>query len=365
MNLLETLHSDIQDFEFVCEGEMRRLGAGFERGKQEAIDVYQFRFQASYIYRADGAGSIDLYQKPFDDRAPWLHDVETQIGGELTGLVESPDSRGGRLPPSVSKGVPGSLNFGGSPERFIFLSYWRGLKYSVSSVGFEYEGWEEIAGTSALRFVINHTSQSKHRNGFWSRYWIDLSRGGHVLKCESYVGSNLRTRLHDVVLASISPAKGKQVWLPIHGEFETFLRAKRDNDKRTVLTYSVEPVFRETYKVVPGSIVINRGLKDDVFTSVWKGKKTVPSALVTVRNEFSRAAQKTKPPPMRPMRKDPAGAQHYLEKQLAEADHQAKQLDASPPGRRGWESSTLIQGGLAALGVGVLIAAFITRRRSS
>jgi hypothetical protein len=362
MALLEAAHSEIEDFEIVCEGDVRRHQGWSERGKPGGAAVDQFSFQARYVYRSDGVGLMDYYQKPLDDPALWIHEVHTLIGGRLTTLVESPESKKGRLRPSVTKGAPGSLGLGGSPERFIFLSYWRGLKYSVSSVGFECEGWEEIDGAPVLRVTINHTPEVTGDSRYWSRYWINMERGGHVVKCDSYLGSRLRTRVHSVVISPVSTAKGKQVWLPTHGEFDSFVQGERVNNK-VRLTYTEAPVYRETYKVVPTSILLNRGVKDEAFSSVWKGTRTVPEAL-TASKEFSEAARKSKAAPLAPIRGEAIEPQEFLERQLAEADRQAKQLDASPAGRGGWAPSTLIQGGLALLGVGVLIAAFITKRRA-
>lgn len=356
MRFLETAHAEIHDFELTCEGETR-LGAGARVVEQKGVDSVQYAHQANYAYRSDGATFLDIYEKPFDPRAPWLHKLYTQIDGKATELVESPDTRGTVAPPSISKGVPGAFPFTGSAERFIYLPYWRQLGYSARNIGFEFGAWEEIDGNQVLRVVIDPYPNSRHRDRL--HLWLDMHRGAHVLKCESYRESKLRYRLHGVVLAALPAAAGKQIWLPVRAEFDSFVQGVPGRPPK--VEYTTEPVFHETYRVVHGSVVLNRGLKDDRFTSIWRGKRPVSRGLESVSKEFSRTPQRPAP---EPMRRDPAGVQELLEQRLAEADRQSVQLDASPGATGVLDVYALFPSGLAVLGAGILIGAIAMRRRS-
>jgi hypothetical protein len=64
------------------------------------------------------------------------------------------------------------------------------------------------------------------------------------------------------------------------------------------------------------------------------------------------------------LRTDPVGVQAHQERRLAEAERQARQLDASPAARSGWGSGFLLQLGLAVFGIGILFAAYLIRRRA-
>jgi len=352
MRMLQAIHSEIRDFECVCEGESTCPGAQASKINNQD-NTHEWAYQASYAYRADGAACIDLYQKPLSGNSPFLHKVFTHLGDKVTKLTETPDSTGRSLPPTVRNGGPGAFSFLGSPERFLLFAEWLRIGYSTNTVDYKYEGWEEIGGNAVIRFAIDPFPKSKNRGKHLVRYWLDLNRTGHVLKYEWYFESNLRDRMHHVELAQFPTLDGKQVWFPIRAEFDSF-------ESGVPTTYSHEPVFHETYSIVRGSLVLNRGLRDDFFTGVWKGRKPVPAPLQNIRKQFSTAPKTPEPPPMR---RDPAGIEQYQEKQLAEANRQAEQLDASPPGRRGWDLSILIQGGVGAIGVGAIVAAWIMKRR--
>lgn len=271
----------------------------------------------------------------------------------MSKVFRTPDRKSGREPVRVTAGAPGSFGFPGSPERFIFLSYWRRLSYSTKDIEIESNAWDEIDGNKVLLLTVNEFPHSHLPEKKWSKYWIDLKRGGNVVKYEFYAGPNLRYRDYNILIRSVELPNGQRIWFPVHGEHESFYLRRH---------YSTVPVCHETYDVVRGSLVLNNGLTDERFSVRWDGHRPVTTGLKEARREFEAVPPKPAPPQLRT---DPAGVEEDLKRRLAEADRQARQLDASPPSRRGWDMGIIAQSTLASLGVGTLIVAFLLRRRAS
>lgn len=353
MKVLEGLHAPIKDFEFVCEGETKWLADAGDMYR-EAPDIESGRFQGTYAYRRDGAAYWDVYLKPFDPHADFRHDTYTQLRESRSWIYRTPDRRG---PSEAVRAEPGGLGSSGaaiSPDRFNYLGYWCRLGYSTRVIEIESSDWDEIDGHRTLRLTINEFSKGRPATKVkvWSKYWIDLERGGHVLRHESYRGAHLISRTSNVRLSSIRLSSGQQVWLPTHGEFDTFWWLKGFSDS---------PLFHEAYDVVQGSIVLNSGLPDERFSLQWNGHKVDTTKLKQVRKDFESTPPKPAPPKLRT---DPAGVEEYQKQRLAEAERQARELDASPSARRGWDTTVLFQGGLAIAGFGALVTSFLLRRRA-
>ncbi len=83
MRLMEGLHSDIRDFELICEGEIRVAETAPDL-KPRVRASRERAFQGGYAYRvADGAAYLDLYERPFAPNsalAPWdLRSTEGEV----------------------------------------------------------------------------------------------------------------------------------------------------------------------------------------------------------------------------------------------------------------------------------------------
>jgi len=351
MRLLEGLHSEVRDFELVYEGEIRDAETAPEELKKIGSPRRQCSFQGSYAYRSvDGAAYLDLFEKRLDPTQDDIRSTYAQLRGKSFELVRSPDQKGSRLPSIGQTGPVGAFGFPGSPERFLYMRQWRSIGYSIGGAGYECEGWEEIDGNAVLRISIDYAPKAPWRV-IW-RYWIDLKRGGHVLREEMRKGADLWWRLDGVQLARVKAGTGKEIWFPVRAEFDSFLFGTK---------VQASPVLHESYRVVQGTLVFNRGLPDERFSIEWKGHRAETATLKKAAEEY----RSTPKLALSRLRTDPARVQEDQEKRLAEADRQAGQLDASPPSRLGWNWNLVLQGLLAVSGVGVLASAVILRRRLS
>jgi hypothetical protein len=352
MAILEGLHSKIPDFELVCEG---RIGwaDGAEKLRKEAASPESFEalFQGSYAYRlSDGAGYLDLYKKRLASSADFTRATYANLKGRLREVVRAAGQRSFPGGFEEKVGAPGALTFQCSPERFIYLYYWRGHQYSTADITCRVEGSEEVDGNPALRLWVDEFPKSNLPEMKWSRYWIDIRRGGHVVRHEFYKGSNLVYRTHSVALGRFSAADGSEVWLPVHGVRDSF---------RWGTGFSPAPVFHEVYDVVRGSLAFSPGLPDKRFSLDWSGPKPATPAMDEARRAFRSAPRKPDPP----ARTHPDGVEEDQARRLAEADRQAKQLVASSPDQSWWQPSLVIQAGLICAGAGLLLAAYWLGRR--
>lgn len=347
---LEGLHAGIRDFELVCEGSITAVAPDMTAQARAKRDR---AFQANYAYRSvDGAAYLDLMQKPFDSGRPFFRTTQSLLSGKVSEIQRQSDEKGRSGPIGERRGGPAAFRFPCSPERFIFLSKWRGLRDIAAYLEYQCEGWDNIDGNPVLRVSIVFNPKRTTAEKSWSRYWIDLNRGGHVLKEEFYSGSGLLWRVYGIRLARFPLAAGKEAWFPVAAEMDSF--GTGNGVQKT-------PVMHESYRVVQGSLVFNRGLTDERFSVNWNGRKAETPAFTKMARENA-----TKPrPPSPTLRTDPVSVQQYQEEKLAEADRQSRQLDASPPSRRGWSWNDTLPWFVAVSGVSIISVALLLRRRVS
>lgn len=346
MEVLRGLHAGIQDFQLVCEGRVECPAADSEAERQK----WESRFQGTYAYRAaDGAAYLDLYTKRASSEASFLRKTCASVKAKRFESTLSSDQKHLAFGPVEGVGAPRVFTGIGSPERFIYINLWLQMSYSFHRYGYLFKGWEDVDGHPAVHVIVDENPKSVEANKFTSHYWIDLGRGGHVIKKEFYQGAKMWYRLHEVRLALVPAGRGKEVWFPLQATMDTFLRG-------TEILQT--PVFHEIYYVVSGTLVLNQGLGDERFSINWKGP-------VARSEAFDRIARDYRASPSRPIavpRTDPVGVMEDQKRRLAEADRQARQLDASPSSDRGWDHGRIVQYGAAILGAGSLIFAYFIRR---
>ena len=342
LRLLKGLHAEIQDVSFVFEGDQRLVGPEAIIGKQNRSSDH--RFQGSFSYReADGAALLDTYVIRFAPGSPVARSKLSLLKGSLQQLTLIPDAGVRDASPKTSAGLPGSLSRPDSPYHFFHHWMFQELNEADAS-NFLVRGWEVVGGHRCL--VVE--------GGNETRYWIDMDRGGNVLQYEDYADDelkNLRYREHDIKLAKFK-AGAKEVWLPIGGVLDTFMWGSG---------YHSVPIYRETYAVVDGSVILDAGLGDSRFA--LKSKTPPPEALekLALSNQFRDAMSK---PPPAPMRTDAVGVRERIDAQLAEADRQEKMLAASAPSREWWSWASASQVLLGVAAAGALATAVVMRRRA-
>ena len=204
----------------------------------------------------------------------------------------------------------------GSPLRFFhLLSLTFSRMYEDPSFQFKSLGWGELKGHRCLK--VQFQQGEDPAVAIVERFWIDMERRGNPLQYEIRFGPNLGMRTVDVELRQFSSPDGATHWLPVAGKRQTF---------GTRQGYSRSPIFEETYEVMSSSVMVNQGLQDRRFSIDWSTKPTTEGLKRVRINSITH---------LRPG-SDPAGVTQHLDKLLANADLQAKELEASAPSRESW-----------------------------
>ena len=349
--VLQACQAPIQDYELVIEGQQNLLRETQGEFPGEFVRSRNFRFQTNYAYRCeDGATYFEVYRHYFDPKQPPTRSIFAILNHRLSEVHMAADRQALKPMPVESPGGPGANKDPGTAERIVYLWFWRRLIDRPSVEGYEFEGWEDIDGHRCLRASFSAMRSRGLSPTSVRRFWFDLQRGGHVLKYESVHGDKVGSRAYNIELAQFSLPGGQQVWFPVRGVFDTHTW------KGEIVS---EPTLRETYTVVAGSLVFNQGLRDERFTVDWRGKKVETPELKEAKQEFAKTPQKS--PPLR-LRIDPTGVAEWQREKLAEADRQARQLDASAPSSRFWSATTGTQVTLVGLGAALIVAALVRRR---
>jgi hypothetical protein len=338
---IRSLHEPIRDIAFVFEGERRYVGPeGMEGGDPSRLD---YRFQGNYALRADGSTFIEIYRSRFDN-APGQHFIKTLYKGEVREAFELPGVADWRKRVASKPGGPGSLNGLASPSNYIFLHFFEQFR-SPEDLGYLYQGWEEVDGRNCLRVQLDIQKNNPNPHRPFLRFWIDMQRGGHPLKAEAYRGDVLLWSVNDVVLKEYPEGGSKTIWIPTRAHFNEYSWNGQFHNK---------PILQETNYIVDGSLLFNQDLPDATFIIDPKGQP--PHGIRGLRKTEGGPSGSLKRPRQRT---DPEGVKQRLEEQLAEADRQARILDASAAAREEQGKPTMLAYSIAAIGISILCGSLL------
>jgi hypothetical protein len=217
-----------------------------------------YHFQGTFAYRKDGVSHIEL-------------DIDKTLfgGGHVTSryctnnykVFESnvdPDNRIDNPNYSAKPGGIPSMNKPASYLRMYFVPLLGFSQHYYHDNTCNVIGWESIDNAKCLHVEFSQGSVV-------DKYWLDVSRGGNALKYELNVNGITRYVVNNVVLEQVDFPGNDAVWLPIQCTVSTHLN--RD------LSYSPTPIYNEVYKVLDGSILLNKGLPDSRFTIDWNSTR--------------------------------------------------------------------------------------------
>jgi hypothetical protein len=345
--IMDGCWADVKDFEFVVEGTLRYVADEDAEWSRR----HDRMFQTNYAYRlSDGAAYFETYYRYTDPARLPTRQVYATFQDQLTSIGANAQTPSVQVRPTIEPGGPGYARYHGSPERFLFHWFWKKTLSDPEKAGYTFEGWEDVDGRRCIRVSFDEAKGHGFPSGPVARFWIDLERGGHALRHEFSYQGTLWLRVHDVALAPFRLPDQREVWFPVRATEDTFGKDDKFLDS---------PVFREEYRVVNSSVVFNQGFRDDRFTVDWNGRKASSPGLSETQRAFAKTPKKDQSPPR--LRSDPAGVEEWQKQKLAEADQQARQLEASAPGGWAWNGAQLIQAALFVLGCSLLVVAIVRR----
>lgn len=304
LKLVRAAQSSISDVSFVCEGSITFVGPKDLIDPTANLDK---KFQGIYVYRSDGALFHDLYLRGEGVDSLFVHSKRALLRGIVEKLQTQPDLRQ-LAEPHSTRGNAASMRDAGSPNNLLWLWFFESIR-TIDSYQYEFEGWEDVDGARCLRARLNYIPGSMPQNP-QVKFWIDVARGGHPLRVEFYLNSALAFRLYDVRLAWFPTMGGVKTWIPVDGILDYYSWGPKTYDA---------PTQRETYHVVKDSVKLNQNRSDRTFSTKWSSS----SPNISLAKEFDSAGNVPRP------RNDHETVAARLDARLAEADEQAKELDAS------------------------------------
>jgi hypothetical protein len=245
------------DVSFEYEG-MNMLPREYERKNRNLPDGITESYSGSYTLRRDGARKMEYYM--------FRHDVQTaqrsQLAakdGEISMLTQDASAKRGNVdihPVDVKL-----MQRIGSYGQILLIE--EVLEKLKSPSVYEFKGYETIDEQRCFvaRFYMEVNPEKVTKKSISDTYWIDIERGGHVLKHEYRWGDELARQTVDVRLKAFSLPDGQSVWLVVHGQQQGHVG--RENGQRII---SELPIYIESYELLSASVRFNQNLGDAYFT---------------------------------------------------------------------------------------------------
>ena len=339
IRMIEGLQADLKDVTFLYEGHVRIIGP--ERLIGERPKNLDSQFQGVYTLRRDGAMLLDLYHKQPGSDYPLIRTQTAYLRGIAQVIFVIPDEQPHKPKPDENPSSPAALNEPESAHRFVLSPWYFRWLADEKTAKVEEVGTEVVDGHRCL--VLNVFYDPKDRvNGIRNIVWVDIARGGNILKWELFSGQTLRMRIYDIALKAFPTDDGNSVWVPIHGVTDSFMWGR---------DLHAEPIYRETYTVVRDTVRVNRGLGDDFFTLTKDVAQVDPKRAIPLRDEYRRIPQKP------PQRHDAESIRAALDEELAKADAQAGMIESTTPSQ-GWITWTGA-GQIASFVVAIILIGYV------
>ena len=318
--ILATIHVPIDDVRFEYEGSYRFLGTKSEKdlGPEGIVDTFSGRF----AWRRDGAVLVDCYHRNSTDGKLTRRSLAILKG--KAEIYDRPfDQVGGA---GVIQEAQSSIILQTSSPGSMFSIAWIRPFLSDPHMYMTHEGSVELDGrrVELLAFAYKKPNDAyptlKNASGF--RMWIDLERGGLVLKQERYDGNDTQLASRMTVEIDRFPlSSSKSVWLPIAYTGSGFV----GTDDKNNMIYKNNPTSVEKGYLLKTSVMINSHPGDSVFSVNYKPGTPITDRLK--REEFSFGQQKV------PKSQSRQQMEEELREAVARADAQSAELKASTSAR--------------------------------
>jgi hypothetical protein len=349
LKVLDGLHDPAEGYSCEYEGRVRYTRASDRDSLRLGNDGIAQIFSGSFTYRWDGAARLDYFVTHMSDHKvakasiAIINDRKTIASGYVDDLMKTA---------KVSRADAHSNNI----EHPYSLGRLHGLdllrRHCAAQLTMVHEGTEPLDGYSCEVVTFKYTPASiPPEKESSQKFWVDLERGGHILRRELYRGANLSERLSRVQLAPFDGPKGSKVWLPISGTYEVFLYG--DEKTRTIL-HSKDPIRIEEYLVMSPTVSLIAGIRDGHFAIELSPGTVVTDTVRGITYDFGRD--------QRPAPVTVAQAQERLRSHLSEADAQASELRAASWQRGGRTEWSWLPWAAAAAALIVAVIVFVKRR---
>lgn len=340
LNMIESLQAEVKDFRCEYEGTVVFKNEDVKKARKLKEDGLDESFSGVFIWKSGGDTYVNALHRHEPDgtinreqlivtKDKAVHDLRQNDSPLGSGAISDPlfvnPDRSGSL---------GEIFLIDTMKRLLSM---KALAASVSD--------EESEGRKlkVLTFKLKSTGQ------LFQRFWIDLRRGGHPVRRETYSTNNALVGRNTIDLARFQ-VDGSEVWMPVSGEIEGHASIKDGKPY-----FPKEPTMIEKVYINSGTLEFNKRPPPATFSIKYKPGTPITDNLRRVQTEFGRqqVGRRVSKPETESM----------LREQLANAENQRKELVAGSPERNGpgWTSWLVWIFGSCALIAS--LALLIARRR--
>jgi hypothetical protein len=357
IRLIEGARPDIKDFAFEYEGNLAFPSlSDTSLHHPERLQGVQDIFTGTFARRNDGATLVEIYQ--FTKGSSEAHHSRIATTGqsrETSSRASAAEKANITIGPNAPETLPGTGNYARLFLSDVLLGMLR------AGWDYHYEGTRDLNGKPCLVVRIRETDDPKAPDDvtLTNRFWIDLERGGHVVRHEQWIGGKRLQATLNIRLDEFCAPSGKRVWLPVFGQFESYVTSN-PNVRNSPIVYTNDPVVSETYDLLEYTLRLERGLKDGDFSVKAKPGDVVSDQLRKARYEFGQylvrgEAERKK------RRVADSEIQQNLDRMLDDSEMLARELKASSPLRGGPGWSHWLPWGIAALASVSLVVLLVRR----
>lgn len=314
VDVLESLQTDVKDFRCSFEGTSYFKSEDVKRQRKLKEDGLYNTFSGIFIWTRTGDTFVNtLHRYEPEGRIMREQIVIRSKKKEAERYLRNNDSPIGRGaiedPSRVNANV--AQCFG---QIFLIDQ----IKRMIGTKGIEACVSEEMIEGQRLT-VLSFSFQGL--NQVYQRYWIDLQRGGHVVRYEDYAKGNVLVGRIEIKLASFRIDK-RDVWMPVSGVCQGYA-ALDHGDKPAA---SKEPTSVEFIYAVAGTMEFNKHPGPETFKISYRPGGPITDNLRKLEYEFGQ--QKV------PARLTQAETKRMLEEQIIKAEEQKAELvvSTSSPG---------------------------------
>lgn len=345
-------YSDVS-FEFEGQAEFPEENRRADRDDSDAA----FSYSGTYAMRSDGARRAGIYFFNHLERTSENYVVCT-LGSETTVWIKPADAEEAKV--TIAEATRTDFQRAGCFGQILEAD--EVIELARGSRPYEFVGFERLDGArcAVARFYRAIDMKDKEK-AVSETYWIDLERGGYVLRHEHRWGRNLARLTTDVRLESFDTPSGRSVWLPVHGQEQGHVT--RDKRDRSIRVFPRDPVYVESYDLVKATLRFDQSLTDDYFTVKPRKGDLVSDQIKQAEYEYGqyviRSRQPAEPPP------SDAEIEAGLESMLKDSDFLNRELKATSVARRGPTWSDRAPWLLAGSAVAALAVVSIRRRMAA
>ena len=350
LDTIDVLQQQVDDFQCEFEGTIRYLGKIPENVKVGENGLHE-SYSGLLIWKRGGG----IYSDSLHQEQPGGAITRKTIVDRRSDHKEESYSR----PNDARRGVATitdyeyELNMIAFPFHLFSTIH---LKHDVAGLGDRVWLGDDTIDGRPLKVVSQ--SLKGDAQSVDARYWVDLQRGGHVVREEFYDPKGSKTfsgrTLNETLTRGRVEIKigqfsvsGAEVWMPVSGVNTSFATG---DDRNPV---SKTPTVVEEARVVDGSMEFNKHPGPEVFTIRYKPGTRISDTLRKLEYEYG-----AQPIAARPSK---AEAEKMLKDQLAQAEKQKSTLVVASTSE-GFAWYAWLPWGFAALVVISLAALWIQRR---